>query len=489
MADVKISDHEVVPIGANMSAPVYDSDDPLANKRVAIGTAAGQATGAFLTPAQVAAGTITPASGAVDLTGSEGHVLTKVGSDLVMQAPTAATVNVDQHDLVGRTASGNGAAGGIAAGDLTEVEAPAAGDFVPVWVAGTTLRKADVGDLPVKAHTHGLADITDAGDLAALDEIGTADIASAAYASEGDATTGEDNAKIMTALRVAQAISALGGDHSHTLSDISDAGALAALDEITTDEIANVPGSPNTYLTFDDSGVPELLPKPTPGTAGDSRTDIVDGRSAGITTIDAALLGTSREKMIAIDTAGLTFANDLPASTKFHVWVDGATARTMTIEAGAGGQGEFLEPDAPGTPEECVVPPHGVTSFVVESNAGDEPMIKVLGNRAVSDMAGQILTNFSIGAAFDAGPITASGALTKDDHSGRYVVTSGSVVIPNAAGDVGMWGTIEGGGAHDVTFNGASLTLASGDLLTYYVKSTTVLTRRLSPAADSPVMS
>jgi hypothetical protein len=88
-------------------------------------------------------------------------------------------------------------------------------------------------------HQHSIADITDAGALAALDAIGTAEIAAAAYASQGDAVAGTDNAKIMTALRVAEAIAAHpAGEHEHTLADLTDAGALAALDAVGTAEIA-----------------------------------------------------------------------------------------------------------------------------------------------------------------------------------------------------------------------------------------------------------
>lgn len=80
------------------------------------------------------------------------------------------------------------------------------------------------------------------------------------------------------------------------------------------------------------------------------------------------------------------------------------------------------------------------------------------------------------GSINDAGPITASGALTRATHGGRVVKTSGNITIPNAAGDVGMGGMIIGGGAHTITFNSlVSAALASGDIVSYYVESTTVI--------------
>lgn len=80
------------------------------------------------------------------------------------------------------------------------------------------------------------------------------------------------------------------------------------------------------------------------------------------------------------------------------------------------------------------------------------------------------------GSINDAGPITASGSLTRATHGGRVVKTSGNITIPNASGDVGMGGMIIGGGAHTVAFNSTtSAALAAGDIVSYYVESTTVI--------------
>ncbi|HEX5079241.1 MAG TPA: hypothetical protein VFV80_08830, partial [Geminicoccaceae bacterium] len=99
---------------------------------------------------------------------------------------------------------------------------------------------------PAGDHQHELADIADAGALAALDTVGTAQIHAAAYASQAEALAGTDNAKLMTALRTAEAIAAqaVGLEHQHALADISDAGVLAALDAIRPTEI-----DPSAYAT------------------------------------------------------------------------------------------------------------------------------------------------------------------------------------------------------------------------------------------------
>jgi hypothetical protein len=102
----------------------------------------------------------------------------------------------------------------------------------------TPLRTAEaIAAAPPAAHQHSLADLTDSGALAALDIVGTAEIDDAAYASQPEAVAGSDNSKIMTALRTAEAIAALAPEHQHTLSDITDAGTLAALDLIGAGEI------------------------------------------------------------------------------------------------------------------------------------------------------------------------------------------------------------------------------------------------------------
>lgn len=94
-----------------------------------------------------------------------------------------------------------------------------------------------VGGLASATHQHSLADITDGGALAALNSVGTAEIDAAAYASQPEAVAGSDNSKIMTALRTAEAIAALAPQHQHTLADITDAGTLAALDLVGAGEI------------------------------------------------------------------------------------------------------------------------------------------------------------------------------------------------------------------------------------------------------------
>jgi hypothetical protein len=72
----------------------------------------------------------------------------------------------------------------------------------------TPLRTAEAIAVLAAAHPHTLADITDSGALAALDTVGTGEVDAAAYASPAEATAGTDGAKLMTPLRTAQAIAA-----------------------------------------------------------------------------------------------------------------------------------------------------------------------------------------------------------------------------------------------------------------------------------------
>lgn len=102
----------------------------------------------------------------------------------------------------------------------------------------TPLRTAEaIAAQSPAAHQHALTDITDGGALAGLDTIGVAQIDAAAYASQPEAIAATDDSKIMTALRTAEAIAALAPEHQHTLADVTDSGALAGLDSIGADEI------------------------------------------------------------------------------------------------------------------------------------------------------------------------------------------------------------------------------------------------------------
>lgn len=95
-----------------------------------------------------------------------------------------------------------------------------------------------VAGLASATHQHGLADVTDSGALAALDAVGTAEFEASAYASAAEAVAGAENSKVMTALRTAEAIAAQPpGTHQHVLADVTDAGALASLDRVGTGQI------------------------------------------------------------------------------------------------------------------------------------------------------------------------------------------------------------------------------------------------------------
>jgi hypothetical protein len=77
------------------------------------------------------------------------------------------------------------AAGSVA--DTDELELNQSG------VSRRTTRGQLIAGLASAAHQHDLGDIADAGALAALDSVGTAQIAAAAYASQSEAVAGADN--------------------------------------------------------------------------------------------------------------------------------------------------------------------------------------------------------------------------------------------------------------------------------------------------------
>lgn len=102
-------------------------------------------------------------------------------------------------------------------------------------IADVTGLQAALDAKSADGHQHTLDDVTDAGALAAADTIGAGDIDASAYASQAEAQAGTENSKLMTALRVAQAIAALAS--GATLAGLSDVNAGAPND--------------NEVLTFD----------------------------------------------------------------------------------------------------------------------------------------------------------------------------------------------------------------------------------------------
>lgn len=71
--------------------------------------------------------------------------------------PSGTAADIDQYDIAARIVAGTGAYTGITASNLSEELTPAAGDFVPCWVAGTTLSKCDIGDFAGSAEVNDLS--------------------------------------------------------------------------------------------------------------------------------------------------------------------------------------------------------------------------------------------------------------------------------------------------------------------------------------------
>jgi hypothetical protein len=98
----------------------------------------------------------------------------------------------------------------------------------------------------------------------------------------------------------------------------------------------------------------------------------------------------------------------------------------------------------------------------------------------LADCEGSTIANYRNGVS-----TAVSGSLTSAAHSGRVLVTSGNVTIPNAADDVGFNAVLVAGGAHTVTFDSrASPAMAAGDIMTVLVQSTTVIQAVLTAAAN-----
>lgn len=75
-----------------------------------------------------------------------------------------------------------------------------------------------------------------------------------------------------------------------------------------------------------------------------------------------------------------------------------------------------------------------------------------------------------------------TGTLTMAAHSGNILKTSGNITVPTTAG---FTATIIAGGAHTVTFNATtSAAMATGDIMSVFVESSTVIHASLLPAAS-----
>jgi hypothetical protein len=216
----------------------------------------------------------------------------------------AAQAAEHQHELADITDAGAlagkdavGTAEIDAAAYASQSEAVAGTDNVKIMTALRTAEAIAAQAAP-QEHQHDLADITDAGALAALDAVGTAEIDAAAYASQGEAAAGTDNAKLMTALRTAEAIAAQVSEHQHELADITDAGTLAALDSVGTAEIdaaayasqgEAVAGTDNAKIMTALRTAEAIAAQAAPQEHEHALADIIDaGALAGLDTIGTA---------------------------------------------------------------------------------------------------------------------------------------------------------------------------------------------------------
>jgi hypothetical protein len=143
---------------------------------------------------------------------------------------------------------------------------------------------------------------------------------------------------------------------------------------------------------------------------------------------------------------------------------------------------------------------HADDTTLARASAG---VVNIEGVPIVTTTATQTLTNKTIGAATLSGTLNGgsqeiarnrtrvvtgvSGTLTTGNHSGCLLVTSGNVTVPTTNG---FHAVIVAGGAHTVTFNSTvSAAMASGDVMTVFVQSETVIHAVLTAAANKVAFS
>jgi hypothetical protein len=130
-----------------------------------------------------------------------------------------------------------------------------------------------------------------------------------------------------------------------------------------------------------------------------------------------------------------------------------------------------------------IVVKDGTTYIALQQSLGQDPATQgaywapISAN--LSNLQGAI-----IGGYCNAFADTVSGLLTKADHSGKWLLTSGNVTIP---GDVGFNCVLIAGGAHTITFNGTASVMEAGDLVNLFVQSAAVIHGTPVKAADKLV--
>lgn len=154
------------------------------------------------------------------------------------------------------------------------------------------------------------------------------------------------------------------------------------------------------------------------------------------------------------------------------VYVDSAQTGVVSIALEAGGTFDG------GSTTAIIIEPGKWGVFRVKSNAASNPVI-------IPVESGLALPVSLLGKAVGGNIVnvtTTSGALTASAHSGHLIITSGNITVPTTAG---FHCTIKAGGAHTVTFNGTtSAAMATGDIMTVIVQTSTVIIARLSPVAN-----
>jgi hypothetical protein len=330
-----------------------------------------------------------------------------------------------------------------------------------------------VAGLASAAHQHDLADISDAGALAALDKVTTAVIDSAAYASAAQAIAGTDNTKIMTALRTQELID----------QEIADA--------FSGEIVAATP----------DMGVFLL------------KSDHI--ASKGVVILADQAVDIQVQQTVA---EGSQFdIRCIAASVSFSIqgWANTGDGY-VDLNGSQLGSVELIYP--------------GRVNVLVQENPGSVPVIDIIGGvdgiettlSGPLDANNEAVSNVTVSSGWDlneqtiAGNATLSGDLTlggtvdiRDDvtldasasgaglinatrsdagtaiavaDSGKYIISDGALTIPNTAIGNGWFNCLleVGANTHDIDFNSITLDIsaagfAAGDVYMVVVKSGTTI--------------
>ena len=448
---------------------------------------------AYLLKTGLAAGTISAAPAAFNLSGgSTGHVLTKqANGDIQLQAQSGggdmSAATYDPQAIAGDAFARANHTGTQLIGTISDfvITGPVANNEVLAWDEGSgKWINQTATEAGVATATQGsLAD-----SALQLDDVA---LSLVPRSGNGIDLSGGTDGDVLTVQSDGSAAFETPGAHTHVVANITDAGVLAALDTVGTTEIdddavtdaklsdTGVTGGSytNATVTVNDQG---RITDISSGSPSGGLSTVTDSNTA--ITLGDAVNGTHR-RLTGGSAITLTLDAQGTVGTRVAVTPKGVGLVGAVVESGA----TYMLPNDSGT-RTAGFGVRGYCYFEVVANSDSNSAVwDVIGETDHTDLADNAINYNGNIVSGNLGLVeTDTGALTAD-QSGEIIKTSGNVTIPTTAG---FNVTLIAGGAHTVTFNGTtSAAMGAGDVMSIVVESSTVIHAVLTASANKVAFS